>query len=152
MAGSGVEGAKIEERARERGVLGRNLWMLPPLPKREVPAFLGCASVATSLFMPLPEMWNNSANKFFDGLAAGKPIAINYEGWQADLLRETGAGVCLPQRDPEAAARRLEALVSSPARLAEASEAARRLARERFDRDKLALELEAVLVRAASTR
>jgi glycosyltransferase involved in cell wall biosynthesis len=148
MAGGGVEAEAIEGRASERGVLGHNLWMLPPLPKRDMPAFLGCASVATSLFMPLPQMWKNSANKFFDALAAGKPIAINYEGWQADLLRSTGAGVCLPQRDPTGAAQRLHALLSSPARLTEAAAAARRLARDSFDRDKLALQLEAVLQRA----
>ncbi len=148
MAGSGVEAERIEQRARERGVLGRNLHMLPPLPKREMPAFLGCATVATSLFMPLREMWNNSANKFFDALAAGKPVAINYVGWQADVLRDSGAGLCLPQGDPTAAAHELHALVSSPDRLASASAAARRLSRERFDRDALALELEAVLLRA----
>ncbi|MBC8069098.1 MAG: glycosyltransferase family 4 protein, partial [Deltaproteobacteria bacterium] len=86
-AGGGAEADKIRARASAAGVLGRSLWMLPPLPKREMPAFLGCASVATSLFMPLPEMENNSANKFFDALAAGKPVAINYRGWQAELLQ-----------------------------------------------------------------
>jgi glycosyltransferase involved in cell wall biosynthesis len=151
MAGGGVEADVIERRASEHGVLGRNLWMLPALPKREMPAFLGCASVATSLFVPLPEMWNNSANKFFDALAASKPVAINYEGWQADLLRNTGAGVSLSHRDPAAAAQRLHALVSSPARLAGAGAAAGRLARDRFDRDVLAETLEAVLERAAAS-
>lgn len=151
MAGSGAEGEMIAERARARGVLGRNLWMLPALPKRDMPAFLGCASVATSLFMPLPEMWNNSANKFFDALAAGKPVAINYGGWQADLLQSTGAGICLPQADPAAAARSLAALVRSPRALAAASDAASNLAHRRFDRDRLAVELEGVLQRAVDS-
>ena len=32
-------------------------------------------------------MENNLANKFFDGMAAGKPIMINYAGWQSTLLK-----------------------------------------------------------------
>ena len=44
-------------------------------------------------------MENNSANKFFDGLAAGKPIMINYGGWQADLLESTGSGFVIPPND-----------------------------------------------------
>ena len=152
MAGSGAETEAIAARGSARGVLGRNLWMLPALPKREMPAFLGNAAVATSLFMPLPEMWNNSANKFFDALAAGRPVAINYGGWQAELLASTGAGICLPQGDPAAAAHALAALVRSPAELARASLAASDLARRRFDRDLLAVELERVLQRAANSR
>jgi glycosyltransferase involved in cell wall biosynthesis len=148
MAGSGAEAKAIAERAEQRGVLGRSLWMLPPLPKREMPAFLGCASLATSLFMPLPPMWNNSANKFFDALAASKPVAINYGGWQADLLDDTGAGLCLPQADPMAAAHSLAQLLHSPEALARASANAGELARRRFDRDELAIRLEGVLTRA----
>lgn len=148
MAGSGAEGDLIAARAKDRGVLGKNLWMLPAQPKRNMPALLGCATVATSLFMPLPEMWNNSANKFFDALAAAKPVAINYGGWQKDLLERTGCGIVMPQHDPLAAAQQLAALVRSPEALARASAASSMLARSRFDRDVLAVQLEAVLQRA----
>ena len=36
-------------------------------------------------------MGTNSANKFFDALAAGRPIAINYGGWHRHLLDESTA-------------------------------------------------------------
>ena len=42
--------------------------------------------------------WDNSANKFFDTLAAGKPILINYQGWQAEVIRENQCGFVLPYR------------------------------------------------------
>lgn len=51
-----------------------------------MPTLFGAADIATSLFVDMPEMWANSANKFFDGLASGTCIAIDYQGWQADLL------------------------------------------------------------------
>ena len=70
------------------------------------PALLAAATVATSLFMPVPEMESNSANKFFDALAAGRPVAINYGGWHRQLLTESGAGIALdPKSDPRRAAR-----------------------------------------------
>jgi lipopolysaccharide/colanic/teichoic acid biosynthesis glycosyltransferase len=99
--------------------------------------------------MPLPEMWHNSANKFFDALAAGKPVAINYQGWQGDLLESTGAGLVLPHHDPEEAARRLAAFVSNDEARRKASEAARTLAYQKFNRDDLASQFENVLCMAA---
>jgi len=38
-------------------------------------------------------MWNNSANKFFDALAAGRAVLINYRGWQAELLKKRVRGL-----------------------------------------------------------
>ena len=78
-------------------MLDETLLVRPPMPKREIPALLAAATVATSLFRPIPEMESNSANKFFDALAAGRPVAINYGGWHRQLLHERGAGIALPR-------------------------------------------------------
>src|SRR5690606_3480497 len=94
----------------------------------------------------------NSANKFFDGLASGTPMAINYGGWQAELLRETGAGVVLPPASPAEAAGILLERLADGTWLREAGRRARRLAEERFDRDELASRLERVLVEAVNGR
>ncbi|MDA3875406.1 MAG: glycosyltransferase family 4 protein [Kiritimatiellae bacterium] len=142
--GEGSEEEATRTLAEELGVLNLNYHQFGRIPKElVVDAFLA-ADVVTSLFAPIPEMEKNSANKFFDGLATGKPVAINYGGWQADLLNETGAGLVL-DRDPEAAAKQLADFISVPDKVANASHAARKLAEERFSRDKLAKELEQVL-------
>ena len=44
--------------------------------------------MGASFFIDLKEMWANSANKFFDTLAAGKPPLINYGGWQKELIEK----------------------------------------------------------------
>jgi glycosyltransferase involved in cell wall biosynthesis len=111
-----------------------------------MPDILADADVALSLFVDLKPMWANSANKFFDALASGTPVAINYRGWQADLLEETGAGIILPPDDPDKAAAMLAAFVADKKILQKAGQAARNLAEERFSRDKLAGQLERVLV------
>lgn len=145
LVGDGARKEAVSSRAEKAGVLGRNLAMWNPVPKTQMADVLAAATVATSLFIPLKPMWNNSANKFFDALAAGKPIAINYGGWQADLLTETGAGIVLPPDDPAEGARQLAAFVQDRARLQSASEASRHLARTRFDRDMMARQLEDIL-------
>ncbi len=147
IVGDGVQRGALQQHAARCGVLDETLRMLPPIPKAQVPGLLACANVTTSLFRPVPQMAANSANKLFDGLAAGRPVAINYGGWQAPMLRSTGAGLVLP-RGIEAAAVQLGAFVRDRPRMAEAGRAARRLAVERFDRDAQAQALEAVLLRA----
>lgn len=149
IAGHGRQREEIEAHARQRGVLDDNLWMPGPVAKKDVPRLIAASSIAVSTMAPLPELEHNSANKFFDALAGSRPVAINYGGWQADLVREYDAGVVVPYKDPKAAAEQLSALSADEQRLAACRAGARRLARERFDRDALARELESVLARAA---
>jgi glycosyltransferase involved in cell wall biosynthesis len=148
IAGSGRCLADVEQEARASGVLGTNLKVIAEVAKRDVPGVIGAATIATSTVIDVPELQANSANKFFDALAAGVPIAINHEGWQADLLRVSGAGLVLQPGDPAAAAASIREVVRNPSRRDEMARAARHLAEERFNRDTLARELESVLAAA----
>ena len=145
IVGHGAEGGKVTAAAGRAGVLNDTLWIWPPMPKSQVPELLASATIAVSLFIPLEPMENNSANKFFDALAAGRPVAVNYGGWQADLLRENAAGIVLPADDPAKAAVALSEFLHDPARLAKASAASRRMANEMFHRDLLAARLAGIL-------
>ena len=148
VVGSGREEARVRHTAAELGVLDRTFFMIGSLPKYEMADCLSAATVATSFVVDVEAMWLNSANKFFDALAARRPVMINHGGWQADLLTETGAGIAVSPRVPGGAARDLHRLLSSPERLARARCAADTLAAGRFDRDRLAAELLRVLERA----
>jgi glycosyltransferase involved in cell wall biosynthesis len=150
VVGNGREKQGVLNLAKGLNVFKRNLFMLPPLPKKDMPKILSAATVATSLFIDLPEMWANSANKFFDSLASGTPLAINYHGWQAELLRETGAGIIMDNRNINLAACQLTEFIRSPKKLSTAEKATRRLAQEKFSRDALAKKLEKVLLAALS--
>ncbi len=154
LVGRGAGRDALLARARERGVLDETLFVRDPLPKREMPALLAAATVATALFEPVPEMEATSSNKFFDALAAGRPLLINYGGWQRDLLETSGAGIAVTHADLRAAARELAGLLADPVRLSAAGAAARVLARSEFDRDEQAARFAAVLERAglSSTR
>ena len=82
----------------------------------------------------------NSANKFFDTLAAGKPIVINYGGWQKDLIEKHNIGLVLA-RDPKVAANELNELLLNDELLNTKGKNALALAKSEFSRDKLAQEL-----------
>lgn len=133
--GGGAEESLIRQQAQDAGVLDRNLFMPGQVAKEQMPAILSAATVCTSLFLPLPEMQANSANKFFDALAAGRPVAINYGGWQADLLGESGAGLVMSPDDPGQAARQLLDFMSDDSRLRRAGRQARDIGRTEFARD-----------------
>lgn len=144
--GDGYEYSIVADLAKKRGILNDNFYIMQAIPKKEVPSLLSAATMTSSLFIDLPEMWANSANKFFDGLAAGCPIAINYGGWQAELIKETGAGIVLPPKDITRAAQLLVSAIRNKEWLDYASAAALKLARTRFDRNQLARQLESVLL------
>jgi glycosyltransferase involved in cell wall biosynthesis len=152
IVGSGREEAEVRSLAEALNVLNRNFFMINSVPKSEVPAWLSACTVATSFTIDMKELWANSANKVFDTFAAGKPLAINYGGWQADLLLQTGAGLVLDPRAIECSAEQLAHAVRDGRWLARASAAASRLGREQFSRDALAAELERVLVNAVDRR
>ncbi len=150
IVGRGAEEQKIRSLAEELDVLNKNVFMPGKLPKKDMPAVFSAANISTSLFIDLPEMWANSANKFFDGLASGTPIAINYLGWQAEVLNEYKAGITLPPHNYEEAANKLLQKCTDDEWLSKAGQNARKLAAEKYDRDLLAQELEKVLLKAAS--
>lgn len=151
LIGGGAEARKVRELASSLGLLDKNLFILSELPKREIPAVFGAASISTSVFLPIPQMEVNSANKFFDGLASGRPIAINYGGWQRELLETHVAGLYLEPHDPKTAAKKLNELLADPARLETYGRNARSLAEAQFSRDYLAQQLIDVLEATAGT-
>ena len=137
LIGQGAMEGKIVNRARELDLLDKTVHVRSMVAKERMPHLLGSATLATSVFRDIPAMRNNSANKFFDALAAGKPIVINYGGWHHDLLEKSGAGLGLQGLPLEEAASRLVALIRDPESLRRAEEASYELAAE-FDRDLLA--------------
>lgn len=150
LVGGGAEFESVRARADNRGVLGKNCFVLDSVTKQEVAAWFRACSVAVSTFVDLPGLQANSPNKVFDALAAGRPVAVNNGGWMADLLEKSGAGIELPPTSPADAAAQLSALLTDPTRLEAASQAARALADTEFSRDILFSRFEKVLTQAVS--
>ena len=103
MAGHGYQKNFIINKSKKLNLLNNNLLLLNPMPKKDLPLLLSSATIVVSLFTDLPEMENNSANKFFDGLASGKPLMLNYGGWQSKLIKKNNAGFTIPNDNPKKA-------------------------------------------------
>jgi len=134
LVGDGYDKDRIIHYAKKYGLLNKTFYHLGYLPKSQMPNLLSMATIVTSFFVDLPEMENNSANKFFDGLAAGKPIMLNYKGWQADLLIDSGAGFIIPSNNPTSAANKINDIINDDSLLIKMSRASYNLASE-FDID-----------------
>lgn len=147
--GAGREFESTRRLAASLGVLDRNLFLLGQRPKLEAASWTQAADMTLALFTGPSIVWRDAVqNKFFDSLAAGKPVANNFPGWQSLIAEEAGAGLILPADDVPAAARRVAVALRDRAWLESAGAAARRLAETRFNRDDLARQLVTVLERA----
>jgi glycosyltransferase involved in cell wall biosynthesis len=134
--GDGGERPRLEQRTRELGL--DNLRLLPALPKEELAGVVGAADVTLTVFAPHPILETNSPNKFFDSLAAGKPVVVNLGGWLRGLVEEHDAGVWVPAGNAEALAGALSALAANPTRVEQMGRNARTLAEREFGRDEMA--------------
>lgn len=145
VVGKGNDEERVRETAQSLGVYNKNFFMMRPVPKTDVPAIFAAADVSMSTVAPIPLLSANSANKVFDTFASGTPLAINHDGWLAELLREGEAGLVLNSRNPEVAAEQLLDFLNSPEKVQAASRNAKKLATEKFDRQKLAVQLAEIL-------
>ena len=76
-----------------------------PLPKLRVASLIRGADAGLQVLANVPAFYQGtSPNKFFDYLAAGKPVIMNYPGWLAALVSEQRCGWAVPPEDPAALA------------------------------------------------
>ena len=128
LVGNGFDKDNIINKSKEYGIYNKTFFCMDYLPKDQVPSLLSKATIISSFFIDLPEMENNSANKLFDGLAAGKPIMINYGGWQAELLNDSGSGFVIPPNNSKKAANLIQNIIDDKKVLIQMSKASRQLA------------------------
>jgi glycosyltransferase involved in cell wall biosynthesis len=139
VLGGGNDLSRVKGRV---AALGRtNIHFVPSVPKQEVAEHFSQADAGVVTFAPFKVLEANSANKFFDYLASGLPVIINYEGWQAEYLRSHGCGLVSPMGDLEALADNVTALLDQPGRRLSMGANARKLAEECFDRHRIAADL-----------
>lgn len=147
LAGDGRSLPGIRATVEEKG-LSDLVHIVGSLPKHEVPRFLRTADALLTLFADVPILATNSPNKFFDGLASGRPMIVNSPGWTKDIVEREECGLFVPPGDARALAEAVTRLADDPERAQRMGQNARRVAEERFDRDRMAMRLEEVLSRA----
>ena len=113
---------------------------MDPMPKKALAQFL-CrrANVGLMILANVPAFYyGTSPNKFFDYLASGLPVLVNYPGWMAEIVIAQGAGIVVPPQDPVAFADALMRMADARAATAEMGLRGRNLAQCEFLRTTLA--------------
>lgn len=100
--GHGPEKERLKRLARERNA---PIHFLAPVPKRCVPAVLGCMDALYLGWRRSPlYRFGICPNKLLDYMMAGKPVIHAIEAAN-DLVAESGCGVSVPPEDPAAVKR-----------------------------------------------
>ncbi|TLM76777.1 MAG: glycosyltransferase family 4 protein, partial [Actinobacteria bacterium] len=108
VAGTGRDMDLVRDLATELGVYEQSFFMLGRIPKGDVAKWLAASSMTCAMLTGPRIVWKDAvSNKFFDSLAAGKPVANNFDGFSSQVAREAGAGIILDPDDVEQAARDL---------------------------------------------
>lgn len=152
--GKGGEKPVLERRAKAEGL--DNCVFHDAIPKKDLAKLCANADVGLMCLANVPGFYyGTSPNKFFDYLAAGIPVLVNYPGWMADMVIEHNLGRAVPPDDPRAFADALVAMRSSPETLVQNGLNSRALGQSEFDWNllgsKLADHLEATLARTHGT-
>ena len=145
FAGDGKDADKIRRQLdHSRGVF------LGKVSHAEMLETCAAADVNVVTFMHAPLFFENSPNKFFDGIAAGLPAVFNRTTWLEPWLKRFGCGIiCNSDTPGQEMAEAISGLAADKERLLRMGIGARRLAEEVFSRDKLAAEYLAILESAS---
>ncbi|MEM8898855.1 MAG: glycosyltransferase family 4 protein [Bacteroidota bacterium] len=134
IVGSGNEEVGLRERAASFSNISFHL----SCTRAQISNWLEKADIGLSMFAPFPVLESNGATKFFDYLAAGIPVLLNYQGWQSKYLEKYHCGLSSKQGDLKTFAENLAKLVENVEMRKKMSSNARELAQTTFDRDILA--------------
>ncbi len=149
LVGDGNERPVLEREACARSLENVVFWGFQP--KTRMPEIMAAADLSLGVYAHFPILETSCANKFFDALAARRPVLLNYSGWQRDALEEYDAGLGCTLGNDEEFIDKLRRLAADPQRCREMGMRARRLAEERFDRDRLAAQFIETLERVVQS-
>lgn len=144
FAGEGKMRPELEERIHAHQAT--NVYFTGPIPRKEMPYFLTISDITITSFLPLPILATNSPNKFFDSLAAAKPVIVNSNGWTKEIVETHEIGFYVDPQDPIQLVKLLQRLITEQPKLQEMGQSARKLAEDQYERGKLARQMEQVLL------
>ncbi|MBF4489744.1 glycosyltransferase family 4 protein [Psychrobacter sp. N25K4-3-2] len=145
LVGEGREKLDVIMEAKGAGVFEENVFFEPAMVKKDMPILFSAATMTSNLVTDMPEARANSANKFFDSLAASKPILLNHGGWMHEIVNSHNCGLAMWQQPIELVAEQLHEKMNNDEWLKQAAVLAKKLAVKEFDRDLLAEQLISVI-------
>jgi len=138
MCGDGAELDRLKNHAQTLGLV--NLTFLDFRNRDGVKQLLNITDAAFISFKQVPILETGSPNKFFDGLAAGKLIIINFGGWIKQEIEQTQCGFYYNPQQPTEFVKKLSTYLYEGGLLERAQNASRKLGVGKYSREKLSKE------------
>jgi len=133
LAGDGAERMNLVEKSKK---LKLNNFSFQTFQNRDgIHELMNVTDAVFVCYRNAPILETGSPNKFFDGLAAGKLIIVNFGGWIRKEIEEAQCGFYVNPAKPEEIAAQLKTLLTKPS--TEYGKKARELAMMKFSREKL---------------
>lgn len=135
LCGEGARLPALLEYAAQRKLA--NVSFLPMQDRNGVNDVLNVTDAAFISYQPLPVLETGSPNKYFDALAAGKMIVINFGGWIKNEIEETGCGIYVDSGAPQDFLSKINFALNDREELKKLQQASRNLAESRYSRRQL---------------
>lgn len=128
--GAMLDGLKVN--AQRLGL--QNLSFVDFVNREGVKEVMNITDVVFVCYKPVPILETGSPNKFFDGLASGKMIIVNFGGWIKEEVDENRCGIYVDPRKPVDFVRKITPFISEPKLLQQYQHAARVLGERKYSR------------------
>ena len=111
-----------------------NLQFIDFVNREGVKTFMNVTDAVFVCYKNVRILETGCPNKYFDGLASGKIMIVNFGGWIRDEMEQKGCGVYVDPEQPGDFEKRILPLVSDPGRQKSFRVASRALAEEKYSR------------------
>ncbi len=140
------EGAMLPDLKRAAANLQvTNLSFIPFVNREGVRDVLNVTDASLVSHRPVEILETGSPNKYFDGLAGGKLIVVNFGGWIKQEIENLRCGVYIDPGKPEDIVTRLTPFINDRSLLKTYQSNARKLAEERYSRERIISQLMSAL-------
>ncbi|GKQ43366.1 glycosyltransferase WbuB [Companilactobacillus sp. RD055328] len=144
IAGDGMVKMELEKYCNDNNL--QNVIFTGFIAREKIPSLTSIADITMTSFKNLPVLATNSPNKFFDSLAAGKPIIVNSAGWTKDIVEKNQIGYYVDPTKPKKLADLLQELQFEKDYLSKLSPKIKQLAKKEYAVEKEVQKVENVLV------
>jgi len=102
--------------------------------RRGVNAIMSITDATFICYKNVPILETGSPNKFFDGLAAGKLIIVNFGGWIKNEISEAHCGIYVDPTNPNDFVKKISEFLSNEKMLSSYKDASRHLGEQKYSR------------------
>jgi glycosyltransferase involved in cell wall biosynthesis len=132
------DGGMVESLKKSAALLSlQNLSFIEFQNREGVRQLLNITDASFICYKPLPILETGSPNKYFDGLAAGKLIIINFGGWIREEIERQKCGIYLDSKHPTEFVKKIRPFLEDAKLLNSYRENASRLAESNYSRHAL---------------